>query len=559
MSHSISEQASGEMSNGRIRRLKSRTRRRVFGLTVVVVAAILALAACTAAAPATPAVPAAKQPAAPAAKKPAAPAAKKAPAKAAPEPSGVLSLGLPLFPPSLDPQVTSAPPGYVTLLPIFDALISVDDKAQLQPALATNWKNIDPTTWEFKLREDVKFSNGDAFDSESVKFTLERAMNPENRLRLTGRLGSFASVEATDTHTVRIITKGPNPTVPQIMTMVLMMPTDFGGMDPVEFTLKPIGTGAFTVEEFAPGSKVTYAAAEDSWRGQPKLAGLELNFIPEDGPRLAAMRSGDIDAMQRVPVDEVASMGQDYRIESIVAGSVVQGLLRTDTGPLADKRVRQALNYAVNKQEMIDTILGGYGVLADGQIAGNDAFGYNPDVSAYPYDPDKAKALLKEAGVEDGLKIEIQAIDNPSYPLTVVEAVGGALGDVGIDVTVTRLEPAVAGKVFRFGPRPPIYFAALDYGPSYDAAFVYTWSNSRVLPDTGHWSDPRFDAAWDASMAEFDPAKRVVHLQEMGRILREEAGALILWQPVLIYAIAKNVDWDPGPGLILWFDDASKS
>ena len=509
-----------------------------------------------------PAAPAAKKPAAPAAKKPAAPAAKKPAAKAEPAvpQGGVLSVGLPLFPGTLDPQLTAAAVGISTLYPIFDALTVMDDQNQLQPALAMSWKNIDPTTWEFELRKDVKFSNGDQFDADAVKFTLERVLNPDNKLRLVSRLASFAGVEVVSESVVRIVTKAPEPLVPNLLSLVMIMsPNAFESMGEDAYALKPVGTGAFKVAEFVPNQHTILEPSGSTWHKKPNLSSVRLVHVVEDSTRIAGLQSGELDVAQRIPPDRIASLQDEFRVELSEPGAVVQGVFRTDEGPLADKRVREAINYAVDKETIVKALLAGSALVADGQVVGKDAFGYNPALTAFPFDPDMAKELLEEAGFGDGFKLEMHAFQNSVYSQQDMDAVSGYLNDVGIEGSIETLEPAVMLPEFSRGPRPPISFAAIDYRPIFDASFVYRFYSSKTFPAVGHWSDPRLDEAWERATVEFDLDKREKALQEIGAIAREEAGTLFLWQTILVYAINKNVQWTPGPGLALVFDEASKT
>ncbi len=295
------------------------------------------------------------------------------------------------------------------------ARVGLDGRAV--PVLAESWQNIDETTWRFKLRPGITFSNGEPMDAAAVKTTLDFIISEEGqKFSQSKTLGVFiASTTVIDPMTVEIKTPTPNPLLPKFTSSQSIIPTGaFADVGIEGFTNSPIGTGPYVVEW--QGESATATPFAGSWQSRADVDTVQFIVLPEAPARTAALVSRQIDVNISVGPDEVELIKAEGMKVFSAPSTRTMGLSLITyrsgepvTGPLADVRVRRALNYGVDKQAMIDAIFSGVGNPAS-QAAVPSAFGYNKDIKPYEYDPDKARALLAEAGYADGFDLEFRAI-----------------------------------------------------------------------------------------------------------------------------------------------------
>lgn len=313
---------------------------------------------------------------------------------------------------TMDPAKHSVYPTATILFQIYDPLVIRDDKGQIKPWLAESWKNLDDNTWQFKLKQGVKFSNGEEFDAESVKFTIERVLDPKTKAPYRTRVAIIDKVQVVDKYTVNIITKKPYPTMLQSLAEdsfgVLMVPPKYvkeKGEDIL--ATKPVGTGPYKLLEWVKDDHVTLEARDDYWAGNAKIKKVVFRPIPEVSTRISELKSGGVDIAGDIPPEMITELETNpkTRVEVVPSDRLFFVVMNTlEGGPLANKKVRQALNYAVDVDAINKNILGGKAQRIAVSL-GKNAFGYDDSIQPYPYDPQKAKQLLTEAGYPDGFKI----------------------------------------------------------------------------------------------------------------------------------------------------------
>lgn len=321
--------------------------------------------------------------------------------------SKTLRIGVVGLPPALgNPYRGTGVPTIYTYRSMFEGLTSVKEDGAVEPLLATSWEPLDELTWQFNLRKDVVFHNGAPFTADAVINAIDYLRSPEAGIEPIARdLGALASAEALDDHTVIIRTNVPAPLLPALTEALLIVePNLWRSLGREAFALTPVGTGPFKLVEWE-DAKATLAAHKDGWR-PPQVDMLEFYAIPDAASRVQAILADRIDiavAMSRDDILAIESGGGSGDIgETASVLGIVFILAQLEDGhPLSDKRIRQALNYAVNKEAYIQALFG-TGTLPASQPATASAFGFNTDVSPYPYDPDRARALLAEAGYPDG-------------------------------------------------------------------------------------------------------------------------------------------------------------
>ncbi len=318
-------------------------------------------------------------------------------------PKGTLTIAQGIDADTLDPHVTSSSAVWSITLNIYDTLITRDMEGKLQPGQAVSWRSLDDTTWE------IKFHNGEPLDAEAVKFSIMRVLDPNFKSVFGTGLGTVARVNVVDPLTVRVVTKAPDPILPSRLSMQqaqILPPKYSAEAGPRGLARKPVGAGPFKFVSWQKDEAVILEAVPDHWR-QPKVAKVIFKPIPEGASRVAAIRTGAVDIAAAIPPVDFASIQKGDRTYGIHTTSNRAFLLNMDTltfKPFQDRRVRQAMNYAIDKQAIIQNTLNGYGKpIATSVIP--EAFGHNPNIKPYPYDLQKAKQLLAEAGYPNGFEV----------------------------------------------------------------------------------------------------------------------------------------------------------
>jgi peptide/nickel transport system substrate-binding protein len=561
--------------------------RRAFLRQLVRVTGVLAapslLAACAPAAPAAPSTqaPAAKpaetkpaetkpaetKPAAPAATTaPAAPAAAKPadapkpteaakPAAAAPAAStGGQTInfvwGSSEFPVRMNPQYTTAVPTTMMYDNFYDTLTRRDPDLKLLTGLATEWKLLNDTTWQFKLRPNVKWHNGDPFTAADVKFTVERTKDPEAKTIHATVFKVVKQIDIVDDLTMNVITSSPDALLPGRFAHYggyLMPAKYFAAVGPDEFEKKPIGTGPFKFVELVKDDHLTLEANPDYWGGPPNVSGLLMKPMPEAATRIAALQKGDVQFIDRVPDDQMAALeaGPNTQTFSVPFAGVSFIVLNTTSGPLTQKALRQAMSLGIDRQSLSNDLYLGRWQLVTGPIP-NGEFGSKPGATPPPYDQKKARDLVAQAGYK-GEEIAFEVLPGDK---ALAEAITAMWKDVGVDAKIQIIEPSVRSQKI----------ANQGFTGAFTAAFVSTLSDPsgllwRSLGPGGvlapYWTNDEWIKLGNEADSILDQEMRRANYERMADIMMEEIPWLVLFQPAQNFAALKSVQWRPHPNYML--------
>ncbi|WP_100229614.1 ABC transporter substrate-binding protein [Winslowiella toletana] len=370
-------------------------------------------------------------------------------------PADALLIGQVAEPQSLDPQVATAANDSRILVNVYDGLVrNGAGKLDIEPALATSWQiSPDGLTYRFQLRENVRFQDGTPFNADAAKFTFQRMLDQQNPWHNTGPFplsfffSSIKSIDTPDEHTLVFHLKEPfAPLLSNLATPTGLIVSPAAvkkyGKD---FGRHPVGTGAFQFAEWQASQRVVVTANSAYWDGKPAVNTVVFRPITDGNTRVAEMLSGGIDAMVEVPPDTVklfAKKSKRFRLYETTGPHVWYVMLNTRVPPFNDLRVRQAVNYAVNKQSLVDNILQGSAGVADGPIPAAFHWATSQEVTAYPYDPAKARQLLKAAGAE-GATLTFYVTEGGSGmldPVPMATAIQADLKAVGLNVNIKTYE-----------------------------------------------------------------------------------------------------------------------
>ncbi|MFP4644778.1 MAG: ABC transporter substrate-binding protein, partial [Spirochaetales bacterium] len=356
-----------------------------------------------------------------------------------------LTIAIGSEPEALDPvQMTSAPASTVGEHAI-ERLIYMEEDGELTPMLATDWEsNDDGTVWTFDIREGVEFHDGEPLNAEAIKTNLDRFIDPDVGAAYAFLLGDVESIEATGEYELTITLESSFAPILSHLShsfIGIVSPAILEDLEPDETTDEAVGTGPYELVEWNRGDSITMVRNEDYWGDVPEIENLEFNFIPEDSARMVALETGEADAVMRVPPQDAERLDDDPNINVVEETSVrtIYIGFNSQQEPFDDPLVRRALNYAVDKEAIVDSILEGNAFVADAPIV-DSVFGHE-SVGPYEHDPDRARELLEEAGYEDGLSATLY---HPSgrYLLddTIAEAVQSMLAEVDVDITLETQE-----------------------------------------------------------------------------------------------------------------------
>jgi peptide/nickel transport system substrate-binding protein len=329
-------------------------------------------------------------------------------------------------PATLDPQKQFSEKNHTLLQQIFEGLVRFDPDGKIEPALAESWERIDPLRVRFKLRKGVFFHNSEPFDAESVRFSISRYLDPTTGFPAIGFINSLDRVEVIDPHTVDIITKFPDGLLlNRLAGFVLIVPAN--NIDGIGS--HPIGTGPFKFVLWEKGKRVKLAANKKYWMaGFPKVDGLSFEFIPAS-QQIDRLLDGSVDLIMDVPgtmTTMVVSSGK-AKISKRPSFYTFTASLRVGSGPLSDLRVRKAMNYALNKAELIR-----YDVFGNGKelatLTMSGQVGHNKELEPYPFDLAKAKQLMEKAGYDKGFTLNVFVKPQAERPFRIIKKQLEAIG-----------------------------------------------------------------------------------------------------------------------------------
>jgi peptide/nickel transport system substrate-binding protein len=446
---------------------------------------------------------------------------------------------------------------------VFDPLVRIGEDGSPEPVLATSWTTVEPTRWRFELREGVTFSNGAPLNADAVVATFDYLTTEEGRASsVGGEVRNIVGAEKVDDMTVDIVTDGPDPVLPNKLGLVFIVePGAWAELGPEGFAQEPVGTGAFTVEAWGT-NEAALAANPDSWRAPASLEGVTILELPERAARLQALLSGQIDVAFGLSPDNIPQMeAEGIEVMASPAPQVMSLAFATEAhpdSPFNDVRVRRAANLAVNRDLIAEVLLGGLGKGA-GQAGTPAAFGYDPDMASFPYDPEAARALLAEAGYPDGFSATAHVVvgsfpaDNEIYQQAAID-----LAAVGIEVELQQIRFPEWLDFFLNNSWPGEMFgSSWNTAPYMDSIRPYTYMT--CAKSTPHFCDESMTPLFEAAFAEFDPDARTEKLHALHAATMEVLPALFLVEQADVTGVAPGVEGLSYVNRSVSYDDVTMS
>jgi peptide/nickel transport system substrate-binding protein len=422
---------------------------------------------------------------------------------------------------------------------IYDTLLTRSpDGSKLEPSLATAMPTqVNPTTWQFQLRQGVKFSDGEPFDADSAVYSIKRIINPKFNSELLSSISTITDAKADGQYTLDVITKSPDPILPSRMYFIAMMAPN--ASNPAQ---EPVGTGPYKLQTWAHGDHITLVSNPDYWGTKPSISKVTFNYPQEPGTRLAQLLSGATDLVTNLLPTDAKQAPQLLVAPGDNHATII---LNAENGPLANVKVRQALNYAVNTPELASSIFNGYATPDACQVMDKSWFGYNPDLKPYSYDLNKAKQLVQEAGAT-GQTITLVGdasgrwLDDRDF----VQAVAQAWRQTGLKVNVQLLQfSQYLDKLFNQPQRPDAVMVYTDnslFDADRTVSTYYEHGGSGASNDNA-----QIVQLADSARSELNTTKR---LQDYNQILQLGCDQALFYFGLHVqdlYGASKRLNWTP--------------
>jgi peptide/nickel transport system substrate-binding protein len=467
-------------------------------------------------------------------------------------------------PVSLDPMFTQSDAHVI--MSIHETLFRLDNAGAVVPAVAESIKMIDPMNWEIKIRPTLVFHNGEPINADAVVFTFDRAKKlfAAGQGDLTFALGAlkYDHMEKVDDLTVRLVMTVPDPIVTSHMVnpeLSILPPKYYSENPPEKVAFNPVGAGGYQFVSYKPGEGIVLKAFDKYRLGKPPVDDVIVKGVPEVATRISELKAGTADLMVGVPADLKSDL-ENAGVNVIVASSYRRVFVAIKQGrhpALADVRVRQAMNYAVNCEEIAAALLGGTAKCAIDLV--NSPYN-DPNLKPYPHDPEKAKKLLDEAGwvegsdgvrAKDGMRLSLNfdtTDGNYLMDKEIAQVVAESLKAVGIEIKDLRIIDSSVNAQMRAkqgaGYRDLMNSSS---GPDYtcqgDLLLVQKDSGSNRMS----WVDEKFEAMWKAFTQEFDQSKWPAMCNEIQAYVAEQAPVIWMFTEPTFYGVSKRLSYEARP------------
>ena len=459
---------------------------------------------------------------------------------------GRITIAITTEPSTLDPQAVNDRSSRVVTFNLFESLLGRASDTALVPVLATDLPEIvDEDTWRFQVREGVTFHDGQALDAQAVADSLNRMLHPDYSTQRDSYIDGILSAEVVDTYTVDIHTDGVNAILPlQIAQLPVIAP---GTGETVGEN--PVGTGPYMLESWERGQQITAVRNPDYWGEAPPIDAFSVRIIPDKQTSLAALQAGEVDLVLDILPEQVALVPQALSVAAPEFSYMTINALRPE---LSSPDIRIAMNLAVDKDEIAETLYEGYATPNNAQHLAPGNLGFNPDIGPFPYDPDQAIEIMTAAGYDEDnpLRVDIYApIGRYLRGVETAQVVAKSLNDVGFDARVQLAEWTTfrAGSRIK-GDQPGAY--DLRYGWNSNEWFDGARTRSHVIcPDQGGTSsklcDEEVTARFLEAIAITDQDRRASLYQQGWALLHENPHAIYLLQQDLIYGASERLVYEP--------------
>jgi peptide/nickel transport system substrate-binding protein len=456
---------------------------------------------------------------------------------------------------SLNPLAEFANPGLMVHGHLYEPLVDfTGPDLRVAPKLAVSWDNPKPTLWRFKLRPNVVWHDGTPFTAEDVKFTLDEGKKPTSvKARFLARV---QKVEVLDPLTVQVEMDEPYaPILASWAYLYIVQKKAYEALGAAEYGRKPVGTGPYRLVSWQRQQQLLLEAFDGHWRGAHQPKRIAIRGVREPGTRLAELQTGRADLILGVPIELAKTVQTDPALSLVVLPGIRTPYFpfNNKRPPFDDRRVRQAMNYALDREAIVQGILQGFGEMRGGAFSRSDPW-FNTDVPEYKYDPERARALLKEAGKDGGVSFTwLLRRDVLVKDEEIMQAIANQLGKVGIKANLQFVENSTWTPKNLSGD---FDMSVSGYGKSVEADTIITgvrW----LTENSKFYGNKDLDAVVNKARATFDRNQRIQVYRQADKILREDAAGLFSHAQSELFGVSKKYAWKPwafaGNGALLTY------
>jgi peptide/nickel transport system substrate-binding protein len=482
-----------------------------------------------------------------------------------------LKIGLQAAVTSMDPHFHNVSTNNSMSRHVFETLVEQDPKQQLHPGLAVSWRSVNPTTWEFKLRENVKWHDGSPFTAQDVEFSLKRAPNVPNSPSSFGFVTkSIKEVKVLGPHLIQLITDGPDALLAKDLSLLPIISKKIGETAATEdynSGKAMVGTGPYKFVEYIPNTRVVLAKNPDYWGAKEPWDKVTFKFLTQSISRVAAFVSKDVDLIESVPPTEVARLKADANFKVVEGLSNRLIFLHLDSNrdkspfvmdksgkpleknPLKDERVRKAISMALDRQAIVTNQLEGRGVIT-GQLMPENSFGASKKLQPEKLNVDGARKLLADAGYPNGFSITLHSpLNRYLNDAQIAVAVGQMLSKVGIDAKVEVIPASIY-----FGRASKLEFSLMLLGwggadvmetgtVMRSLLMTYNKDKGEGAANRGRYSNPALDKMISVALDTFGDAKRAELSAQAMEVAMADVGLVPMYFEMGTWAVRKDLQY----------------
>lgn len=446
---------------------------------------------------------------------------------------------------------------------LWDTLTWLNDDLQIEPSLAESWQLINNFTWEFRLREGITFHNGEPLNAEAVRFSIERARSMPDSLETFATDVNLDQVEVVDDYTVRIVTNQPIANLPYHLAFLeILPPIYYSQTDPEQLAIAPVGSGPYRLVKSSQDEGVVLEAVPDYWKGTPARSQLVFRTVPLVQDRLDALAEGQATLVTDLPPMPIEQWNiPDSTLQPIESTQrMFIGIRAAPGSPLEDERVRQALNYGVNVEQIVDEWVNGYGKRYGSWV---NPPANNPELTPWPYDPDQARELLAAAGYTEGFTTTLRTpVDVYYHDVDIAKTIAQQLGQINVTVKVEPINDwnVYMRELLTDDANNPVSLFLLGLNSRGDGLEDVKNLSSAFAFNPTRWENDTFEETLGRAVNTFNEHSRIGLLNEAQSIAYNRAPWIWLWRQYDFYGVSEGVDWTPRrDGLIYLYKPAPVS
>lgn len=452
---------------------------------------------------------------------------------------------LPTDPSSLDPQVQWDPDSYAIYRNVFDNLVTRDPSGRIVGQVATAWHYKSPTEVVFTIRSDIHFQDGSLLTPEDVVFSVKRITDPAFKSPQLSQFDQITGAAVTGPHEVTLTTKTPYPVLLAQLVKLSIIPKAYvEKLGNTKFNQDPMGSGPYRFVSRTLGVKIDLAANEGYWRGKPPFPRVEMHPVPAEATRIADVRTAKADITRILSSDDANELRHDSQVKVLWTPTERVALLALNplTGPMKDIRVREAAALAIDKKTLVEALLRGYAKPVNEPLT-PASFGFDPNIPDYGYDPAKARALLKEAGVTPETKFVF--LTSPVFDQRVVQALQQMLSNVGINAKIVTVDLATYLHLRQGTPEQAGDVSFLRWSCGCEDADGTLFPLFDSSSQWAKYKNPEVDAALTEARSTIDPKQRLADYAKALELIHKDVAVVPLYQDVVMFVARKQVQFQP--------------